>query len=143
MPVRVSWRNLLDSLAGVAYLVDGGGCILAIGPTHWRRFAKENGGAAIADETAVIGRNLFDFIAGSEVADSYRQIIERLRADPTRAFQVPIRCDAPATRRDVQMLISAVASNGRRKPSRKRAKASSKSNSGSASFAQCPRASPC
>ena len=108
MAVRVSWRKLLDSLAGVAYLVDAEGQILAVGSTHWRRFAKSNGGADIADDAAVVGRNLFDFIAGGDVADGYRQLIDRLKADPTRAFHLPFRCDAPSVRREMQMLVSTV-----------------------------------
>lgn len=114
MAVRVSWRKLLDSLAGVAYLVDADGEILAVGSTHWQRFAKANGGAAIANDAAVVGRNLFDFIAGGDVAEGYRQLIERLKADPTRAIHLPFRCDGPITRRDMQMLISTVPNKGDR-----------------------------
>ena len=114
MAVRVSWRKLLDSLAGVAYLVEADGEILAVGSTHWQRFAKANGGAGIADEATVVGRNLFDFIAGGDVVEGYRRLIDRLKADPTRAIHLPFRCDAPNIRREAQMLVSAVPNGGGR-----------------------------
>ena len=64
-------QALLDALDGIAYIVDEDGRIVAVGRNGWDDFARANGGEAIAG-SSVIGRSLFEFVAGPEVQEHLR-----------------------------------------------------------------------
>ena len=101
--------NLLDAMEGIAYVVRPDGRILDYGRRRWDRFASENKGEALLDPGIVLGRNLFDWIAGETVQRTYRQWMDAvLRAEANHPATFKYRCDAPAERRDLRMSISRI-----------------------------------
>ncbi len=85
------------------YTVNRRGILLKIsGP--WDRFACFNSGDAILKER-VLGRSLFDFIAGEYVRGIYSAMHELLLAHPGRRIRFAFRCDSPDTRRLFRMNV--------------------------------------
>lgn len=101
------FQDFLDTLEGVAYAVERDGTVLAVSRDSWSSFARENGGEAIADPHAIVGRNLLDFVSGDEVRESYRDYMEALSHAPTtERVAFGFRCDAPDRKRQMRMAIS-------------------------------------
>lgn len=104
-----AWMDLLEAMDGIAYVTRPDGRILAYGRRRWDEFAAANGGEALLDPMAVIGRNLFDCIAGEPVKHAYRQWIDAvLQAEANHPATFAYRCDAPSARRELRMAISRV-----------------------------------
>jgi hypothetical protein len=95
--------DTLDALDGVAYWTDAAGVIEGAGARSWAAFTE----AAEADLplSSVVGRNLFDVIAGDDVRGVYRtlhdEVLHQRRHRATFAF----RCDAPEIKRDMRMTM--------------------------------------
>lgn len=101
--------NVLDAMEGVAYVVRSDGRILAYGRRRWDQFAAENKGEALLDPDAVLGRNLFDCMAGETLKRSYRQWIAAvLRTKASYPATFKYRCDSPTERRELRMSISRI-----------------------------------
>jgi hypothetical protein len=66
-------------------------------------FAEENGWDGAGDS---LGRSLWDFVAGEELRKVQRLLLRRLR-DEVREVELPVRCDAPDIRREMQLRIVA------------------------------------
>jgi len=102
--------NLLDAMEGIAYVVRHDGLILGYGRPHWNRFAAENDGAGLLEPEAVVGRNLFDAIAGPEVRARYRGWIDAvLKNRPGEPATLTTRCDSPTAKRELRLSISRIA----------------------------------
>lgn len=70
---------------------------------EWVEFARENGAPWLTRE-AVVGRSLWDFMAGRETRHLSRLLLEKaLKED--RRIKVPYRCDSPELRRFMDMEI--------------------------------------
>jgi hypothetical protein len=91
----------MDSV-GTLYVhrIDRDDVIVFLGE-EWRDFACENGAPGLAD---VAGRSLWDFVAGADVRDVYRHMLDRVREDGG-SIAFPFRCDSPALRRFLEMEI--------------------------------------
>lgn len=90
------------STTTLTYRIDSAGHIVSIeGP--WDAFAEENDAPALAARV-VLGRPLFDFIAGVDVRHIYDLLIRRVRSG--RTIEVPFRCDAPAARRWLRLSMA-------------------------------------
>ncbi len=90
----------LDTMDGLTFETDRVGIIRDIGATNWNAFAIENGAPEIAAE-AVLDRNLFDFIAGTQVQDQLRHVMDRIALDPNWSWVLPFRCDSPDRKRNI------------------------------------------
>lgn len=101
-------HNLIDSMDGIVYLTAADGTILSIGKRNWNQFALENGGAALCDGNGVIGRSMFDFISGDDVREAYRGYFAALRSGSVRRARLMSRCDSPAVRRELWIVITPV-----------------------------------
>lgn len=104
--VGVDVQQLLDAMEGVAYAVDPAGVILACGRPDWDLFAARNGAPHWLASDAVVGRNLFEFIRGDEVAGRYRGWLEELASRKRGALTFGFRCDAPHEAREMRMAIT-------------------------------------
>jgi hypothetical protein len=111
--MRQSAYQILDALSGVAYVIDSRFRLAAVGQPKWRDFAVEGGAPGLADGEALYGRNLFDFIAGEEVRDGYRHILDTLSRGHREGIVIPCRCDAPSLTRETLMGITALRSNAK------------------------------
>jgi hypothetical protein len=70
----------------------------------WLRFAQENGTPELTADF-VIGKPLWDFIAGGETRYLYQLVLERVRTNDTPVI-LPFRCDSPGIRRHMRLVIS-------------------------------------
>ncbi len=113
-PPGVLWGRIAASIAAepdstpigsgtvVEYSIDANDMVVTV-DEDWASFARENDAVELA-ETAP-DRTLWSYFDGDEVSDLWRLIIEQVRAKQTRA-QVPLRCDAPHTRRWFEMTVT-------------------------------------
>jgi len=67
------------------------------------RFAVENGWDGAGD---VLGRSLWDFIAGHDVRKVKRLLLRRVR-EGVRGVELPFRCDGPDVKREMDIRIAA------------------------------------
>ncbi|WP_339908349.1 hypothetical protein [Symmachiella dynata] len=70
----------------------------------WLAFARENGAAELT-EKSVQGRSLWEFIADATTQSLYQEIHRRIRLTGQSSV-IPIRCDSPNLKRQMQLTIS-------------------------------------
>jgi hypothetical protein len=80
------------------YAIDRDDSIVSVSPA-WLEFARQNGAAELTREP-VVGRPLWDFIAGSEVRFLYRLVLDRVRSND------------PDIRRFMRLVISPIQAGG-------------------------------
>lgn len=85
------------------YTVDQQDVIKSVCPL-WLAFARENGAPQLTREE-VLGRSLWDFIAGAETRQLYQTLLERVRASNASTV-VPFRCDSPTLRRYMRLELT-------------------------------------
>lgn len=105
-------QAILDAFEGIAYVVDLNDTVVAIGRRAWSHAATKNGIFGDLPAEEIIGRNLFDFIEGAEVQETYRRFNRALLAEPDKKIVFPYRCDTPNERQDLRMCISALKVDG-------------------------------
>ncbi len=93
------------------YELDADDRVVAVGG-EWDRFALENG-APGASAAAVVGRSLWDFVAGLETAHLLRRIIYSARISG-RPMEAPFRCDGPRQERHMHFRAEAMDSGALR-----------------------------
>lgn len=91
----------------VTYDVDAADTIRGVGG-RWAEFAVANGGAHLV--AGVLGRPLWDFVAGATTRHMYGVLCARVRQGHTVSFQY--RCDSPTTRRYMRMRLVPVEDGG-------------------------------
>jgi hypothetical protein len=62
------------------------------------------GANAWPDSAAVLGRSLWDFVAGTAMRNLQRTLVRRIRNE-TRSVELPFRCDGPSRRREMVIAI--------------------------------------
>lgn len=91
MPCHITYvldhRNRIEHVAG-----------------DWSSFADANDGRAIREHTQVVGRNVMDFLAGSETRSVYEQVFDKVRLTE-KQVDIPFRCDAPDMRRYMRLEV--------------------------------------
>jgi hypothetical protein len=102
-----TWEQIIDSIEGVCYLTEPNGKLTAIGARAWDLFATVNDDDELQAE-AVVGRNIFEFIAGEEVRDAYREIYDSLLDSHRERAVFEFSCDSPSLARKMRMSISRV-----------------------------------
>lgn len=88
------------------YQVDSGDRIRFV-DAEWLEFARQNAGSML-DRDAVLGRPLWEFIAGEETRQLYSLIFNVARVQ-MREINVPFRCDSPTCRRYMELAIAPLA----------------------------------
>lgn len=99
--------STLDQLDGICYLTGGDGRIIAVGASNWDEFAFDNEAVELS-ASAVVGRNLFDFVCGQELQGQLRGVLLRLASGLYDAWIMPYRCDSPAVKRNMRLSIRPV-----------------------------------
>jgi hypothetical protein len=74
------------------YSIDSTNAILCV-DDPWLKFARENGAPELTREF-VVGRCLWDFVAGRETRALYEAIFDRVRREEVE-LSLPFRCDSP------------------------------------------------
>ena len=85
------------------YQLDASDRIVWVDPL-WLAFAQENGASSLV-EGAVLGRTLWEFIAGEPTVRFYQELHQRIR-ETGKPLSVPFRCDSPTLKRYMQLRIS-------------------------------------
>jgi len=111
VPPEITADAFLNAMDGIPYLVDEGGIILAVGESSWREFADQNDTPTLTVES-VVGRFLFDMLAGERVREIYRKLHASVwRGAPPQIF-FDFRCDAPGVERYMRLALSAIKVDG-------------------------------
>jgi hypothetical protein len=87
----------------IRYEIDAADRITAVGD-RWLAFARENDAPSLTPE-AVLGRSLWDFVAGDQTRVLYQEILRRVREHGVQII-LPFRCDSPAYRRWMRLVIT-------------------------------------
>lgn len=93
----------------VQYQVDRDDIIRFVSPS-WDHFARKNNGGEIF-AAAILGRNIWDFVANVETRHIYQTIVAKMRAGQA-STRFPFRCDSADRRRFMQMEMKLAADNG-------------------------------
>lgn len=88
--------------ADVAYRIDSRDVFVHLSD-GWLDFATANDAPDLRPEN-VVGRPLWDFVADETTRQLYREILVRVRAG--RVVSFPFRCDAPDSRRFMEMSVT-------------------------------------
>ncbi len=86
----------------ISYLIDEEDRLVWAG-AEWEEFANRNGGANLAPEK-IVGRLLWEFVSDETTRELYRKVLEHARQGATT--NMFLRCDGPAQRRLIEMIIS-------------------------------------
>ncbi len=90
----------------IQYMINADDHIVYVGDGWWF-FAEENGAGQDCYPPQLLGRSLWEFIAGEETRHLYRILIAKTRSKKA-AVQVPIRCDSPDLRRQITIDLKSV-----------------------------------
>lgn len=85
------------------HTVDADGNIAAVND-EWVEFARENGAPEL-DRDAVVGRDIWGFIAGMETRHISRLLLDKAGRSG-KGLTIPYRCDSPGLRRFMEMEIA-------------------------------------
>lgn len=99
-----------NGLAGpFRYRIDAADAIAFVDQA-WIRFAVENQAPDLTGE-AVVGRPIWQFIAGEETRRLYRELFGLLRASRSE-LNIPFRCDSPTTVRQMTLTLRSAPKRG-------------------------------
>ncbi len=110
---HISAVDWLEAMDDVCYLTDPGGIIRLVGLGRWARFALEGDAPGLADPSRILGRSLYEFIAGEDVRDGYRRMHRLLLAGDRDRIRLHFRCDGPSVARNVRLVITPLRHAGR------------------------------
>ena len=85
------------------YHVDADDVLVGV-DSWWLAFARENGAAELTEE-ALIGRSLWDFVAGDDTRQFYRGLHARVRTSAEPKI-ISFRCDSPGLQRHMRLKIT-------------------------------------
>jgi hypothetical protein len=85
----------------ITYEIDGDGIVVECGGA-WDAFARANGAPGVT-AAHVVGRPIWDFVAGSSTQQLWHELLAGARR--RRGVVIPFRCDAPDRRRYLVMTI--------------------------------------
>jgi hypothetical protein len=108
MLLPFSKEALLQAIAGIAYVVDRDGIILALSRGPFMEDVRLPGAAASGYRHAN-GLSLFSIIQGDQVRQGYRSMHDAAWSGRFDAFGFAYRCDAPDVERNMFMSISRIA----------------------------------
>ncbi len=91
------------------YAIDSEDRICFLSP-EWMAFAFHNGGSKLTPGV-VLGRSLWDFVAGAKTRHLYELLLARVRTSK-KSVTVPFRCDAPSLRRSMELTLTPTNSGG-------------------------------
>ena len=90
----------------IQYIIDRDDQITYVSEDWWF-FAEENEAGPDCYPPQLLGRTLWDFIAGEETRQLYRIMINKARSE-RKSVQIPIRCDSPELRREIMISLKSV-----------------------------------
>ncbi len=100
--------DLLDSLSGLAWVVDADYRICNYGRRNWHAFNRANGDGAWADDERVLGTSLMSAIHGAEVRAMYARMLDDIFSGRTGEIAFGYRCDSSERQRDMRLALTPV-----------------------------------
>lgn len=97
-------QEMLESLDGIALILDPQRRVVAGGWGNWERFWSANGGNGPAPQ--VLGQDLTQAIAGDMLRSAFRAAMTAVALGERPALRLDFRCDAPRLRRDVRLTVA-------------------------------------
>lgn len=113
--MTVTQQSLLDSMDGIAMILDHELCITQIGRPNWNDVLdkdppQDSASRDRLDEN-VIGRPFTQFIAGNVIRSTFADLFNSVLSGRRRVARVEYRCDAPKLRRDMRFSVSPIQTN--------------------------------
>lgn len=103
-------QRLLDSMDGVAMILDANLSILQIGGPNWNRFLNENGASNTSPPTdsiaASIGQPITAFMNGATLQSTFAKLFHSILLGRREAIRFDHRCDAPDLRRNMRLAVT-------------------------------------
>ncbi|MBL0170825.1 MAG: PAS domain-containing protein [Gemmatimonadaceae bacterium] len=100
-------RRVLDALPMTIWSVDLDGRITATNRS-WSQFAFENGAPGLAEESAVLGRSVFESVADGESRSQIERAMTLLRTHRVRVVRWEFPCSSPDEERVFLMQVTAL-----------------------------------
>ncbi|MBK5928673.1 hypothetical protein [Rhodobaculum claviforme] len=97
-------QDRLESLDGIALVLDSRLTVVAGGWGNWARFWHDNGGAAPAP--AVLGRDLTAAFSCGALRSGFRAALMAVALGERPALRMGFRCDGPGVRRDMRLTVA-------------------------------------
>jgi len=98
------WGTEMEEIeTDCSYVIDQNDIIIQIGDS-FVGFARKNGWHSDIEPEQVIGRSVFEFIAGTETQHLYRILFEAARRGKSIG-PIPFRCDSPDKRRFLELRL--------------------------------------
>jgi hypothetical protein len=85
------------------YRIDGQDRIVSVSG-NWLAFAEENHAGNTCHPDRVLGRFIWDFVAGEPTRHLYEMVLQKVRAT-LKPIRIKFRCDAPDERRFCHLVI--------------------------------------
>ena len=101
---RLEPLALLESLDGIALLLDRELRVVAAGMGNWRRFWAENDGPDRAPP--LIGHDVTGFMTPGPVRSAFRVALDGVATGLRGPLRLPFRCDSPLVRREMHLVVS-------------------------------------
>ncbi len=108
--MRMDFESLLESMDGIALIIDRDLKIQCVGTRNWRAFWHENKGGQ--PDTPVIGRAITDAFTVGSVRDTFRRVLGEVFEGKRASLRVDFRCDAPDELRCMRLSVTPIISRG-------------------------------
>lgn len=108
----LGYKEILENLYGIAYLIDRGGYLVDYSEKNWNDFAISNNSYDVAKRENIIGKEIYSFISDTETKETYKKMNELIFRGQRGNIHFYYRCDAPEYRRDMKMCITPVRIDG-------------------------------
>src|SRR5829696_1819674 len=104
-------RQVLDAVPITIYTTDLEGRITSANRS-WSRFARANGGASLADETAIAGSSIFDAMSDGAAREQIERALTLLRTGRAPVVRWEFPCNSPETERVFLMQVTPLHDDG-------------------------------
>lgn len=99
-------QTLLESMDGIALIIDRDLKIQCVGKRNWRSFWRDNGGGH--PDTPVTGRAITDAFTVGSVRETFRKLLGELFDKKRALLHVDYRCDAPEEKRWMRLSVTPI-----------------------------------
>jgi len=111
--MKLDSQTLLESMDGIALIIDRELRIQCVGQRNWQTFWEENGGGPV--EAPLSGRPITDSFTVGPVRDTFRKLLVELFEHKRALLHVDYRCDAPDEMRWMRLCVTPIVTSGESK----------------------------
>lgn len=111
--MKMDVQTLLESMDGIALIIDRELRIQHLGQRNWQRFWQDNGGGE--QQAPLSCRPITDAFTVGSVRDTFRQLLMELFEQKRGLLHVDYRCDAPEEKRWMRLSVTPILPRDERK----------------------------